>query len=201
MRQKSHIKILLSAVILMAFAFAIYTIIVFCRSKTLDDTKAYFARQSVNDQLSFAQSDSLSYPRWGYTTWVPDSNADTPEMFLIHNQKYLLVTGFNRFVADAHFTDKKGQPVSLSKAVLKDNKGDEFGTYFVYSQNKLSICRIRCEFINSKTDSRQVTEKFPSAEMPFALFIPLDDIDASILSIVCYDANGNIVYEDGVFSS
>lgn len=193
-KNKAVIPLAILAVVLLVFG--IYTAVVFSTSDTLENVKSEFSQESVNGTSDFSQSSAISYPRWSYLTWVPSGNSDTPEMFLVHNQKYLLVTGFARFVTDEHFTGEKGEAVAFNKTILKDNRNSEFGAYFVYSQNNLSVSEIKCEFKSPSTGAVQTETLSPSADMPFALGVELSEKDMELSKIICFDKDGNMVFEN-----
>ena len=186
---------LLVAIIL---GFSAYTVGVYVKSKPLEQIKGNFAAGSITQATHFVQSDALPFGTSGesnYLTYAAVGEADNvAEMFLIHNQPFLRVTGFPRFVSDAHYT--ADEPVGFASTILADVNGKDAPTGFLYSSNKLEIVRIDCQFRDRKNGLVQEESIGVSLE-PFARAFSLKSENMELEAMVCYDFSGNVVYSAG----
>lgn len=180
--------------------FGVYTAAVYLKSQSLEQIKKAFAADSKTQATSFLQSDALPLgenAESSYLTYAAAGKADgKAEMFLIHNQPYLRVTGFPRFVSDAHYTAE--QPVGFASALLENVSGETVLTGFLFSSNQLEISNIDCQLKNPKTGFVQTVNIGVAYGQPFAEAFSLQSENMKMETMSCYDCHGNLVYSVGV---
>lgn len=180
--------------------FGAYTVAIYLKSQPLEQVKKVFAAESKTQATSFLQSDALSLGKNtgnSYLTYAAaGQTSDKSEMFLIHNQPYLRVSGFPRFVSDAHYTAE--QPVGFASALLENVSGETVLTGFLFSSNQLEISNIDCQLKNPKTGFVQTVNIGVAYGQPFAKAFTLEEEGLEIETMSCYDCYGNLVYSVGV---
>lgn len=180
--------------------FGAYTAGVYLKSQPLEQVKASFAAESKTQTTSFLQSDALPLGKNtgnSYLTYAAaGKTSDKSEMFLIHNQPYLRVSGFPRFVSDAHYTAE--QPVGFASALLENVSGETVLTGFLFSSNQLEISDIDCQLKNPKTGFVQTVNIGVAYGQPFAKAFTLEAEGLEIETMSCYDCYGNLVYSVGI---
>ncbi len=178
----------------------VYTAGVYLKSQPLEQVKESFAAESKTQAASFLQSDALPLGKNtgnSYLTYAAaGQTGDKSGMFLIHNQPYLRVTGFPRFVSDAHYTAE--QPVGFAAALLENVNGETVPTGFLYSSNQLEISDIDCQLKNPKTGLVQTVNIGVAYGQPFAKAFALEAEGLEIETMSCCDCHGNLVYSVGV---
>lgn len=178
----------------------VYTAGVYLKSQPLEQVKASFAAESKTQAASFLQSDALPLGKNtgnSYLTYAAaGKTSDKSEMFLIHNQPYLRVSGFPRFVSDAHYMAE--QPVGYACTLLENVNGETVPTGFLFSSNQLEISNIDCQLKNPKTGFVQTVNIGVAYSQPFAEAFSLESDTMEIETMSCYDCHGNLVYSVGV---
>lgn len=178
----------------------VYTAAVYLKSQPLEQVKESFAADSKTQAASFLQSDALPFgenAESSYLTYAAaGQTSDKSEMFLIHNQPYLRVTGFPRFVSDAHYTAE--QPVGFACTLLENVNGETVPTGFLFSSNQMEISSIDCQFKDWKTGLVQIEHFGVSSGQPFAEAFSLQSENMKMETMSCYDCHGNLVYSVGV---
>lgn len=200
--QKTKKKFLLIGCIVLLTAiacFSAYVFRVYTVSRPMENIQVRFAAESVTGATDFMQSDALPYGKGGrsqYLTYIATGGTENAaEMFLIHNQPFLRITGFPRFVADAHYT--ADAPVGFACTVLKNVNGEDRPIGFLFSSNRLEIVRIDYRLRDLENGLVQ-EESFDVSLEPFARAFSLESENMQLESMVCYDFAGNIVYTTGV---
>ncbi len=126
-------------------------------------------------------------------TFVADNNSEISEMYFATKQHWFGSDTFSRFELAGHYYTV--EPIGIAyETVEADNGKTKYA--FLYTNNANEISKVYIQMING-TNIYWEKAHFPSAQ-PFVQVIELKNEKTEVQYFVCYDIDGNVVFEKGI---
>lgn len=186
--------------IIIVSAVALSGVIMLLTTKSIDDIRTDFLKQSETDALEFLQSDFINNDDWDYATYISVNNNDVKsEMYLVRNTDFLFFNHLNRFKIVEHFVGDADSIIDYDYSEIAIQNEQE-KVFFVYSSNSSHISKIKCEFVGA-SGNIQFEELGVSYNMPFSISVILQENDMKLNAMECLDADENTLFSCGEFTT
>ncbi len=177
----------------------VYTTRFLIVNSSFEETKASMLEQSIYDNMTEADFKGGcglgTFPiNDFYYFWTSRPQDDTTsEIFMTRRKGWLGSYYIERFRIEEHFTTDK--PIGVEKLRLRNEDNKKVTRLLIYSSNQLKIQKIAINLLNLETGIDMTLYREGFMCNPFACTFVLDTENVLIHSIMCYDIDGNLLYE------
>lgn len=189
-------KVVLAIILIIILSVGVYTGIYFIQTVSSGSLLENMVEDSKTKSTEF--EGGVSVNDGGKTigiTFVADNDSKISEMYLAEKTSWFGTDMFDRFELTGHYYTV--DPLGVAYETLETRSGNTKYA-FLYTNNVNEISKVYVQMISKENGSVYWEKAHFPAMKPFVQVIELKNEKTEVQYFVCYDIDGNVVYERGI---
>lgn len=189
-------KMALAVILLIILSVGIYTGVFFVQTVSDDSLLENMIAESKTKATEFEGGVSVNDS--GKTvgiTFVADNDSEISEMYLAEKTSWFGTEAFSRFELTEHYYTV--DPLGIAYETLETESG-KTKYAFLYTNNVNEISKVYVQMISKQNGSVYWEKAHFPAKKPFVQVIELKNERTEVQYFICYDIDGNVVFEKGI---